>query len=203
MKLNLFHKKSSQESWSSNCHREHVVALREGQQYRVRPVRPSDEPSLEDLLKRLSSEEIRLRFFGPVRRFSHRFVGPLAEADDRRFGLVAMRADDPAEQLIASAMLVTEADNVSAEFAVLVHHDHTQRGLGRYLLECLLELARARHTGTVFGLVLTENKNMLELARELGFSPRPDPDEAGCVRVELVTEPATAQAVSMPARKSR
>lgn len=187
---------------SSRYHREHVVPLQNGRRFRVRPVRPSDEPSLEDLLKRLSSEEIRLRFFGPARRFSHRFVGPLAESDDRRFGLVAMLAEDAAEQFIASAMLVAEADNAVAEFAVLVHHDHTQHGLGRYLLECLLEHARASHVGTVFGLVLSENENMLQLARELGFSQRPDPDESGCFRVELVTDPATAQAVSIPASES-
>ena len=114
-----------------------------------------------------------------------------------------MLADDPTEEFIASAMLVTEADNAEAEFAVLVHHDHTQHGLGRYLLECLLEHACAHHTGTVFGLVLTENETMLQLAHELGFIQRPDPDEAGCFRVELVTDPATAQAASTPASESR
>lgn len=173
-----------------NWRREHVVALRDGQRYRVRPVRPSDEPDLARLLERLNPEEIRLRFFSTVRWFSHRVVGPLAEADDRRFGLVAMLADDPAEQFIASAMLVADAKSAGAEFALLVHHDHTQHGLGRHLLECVLERARASRVGTVYGLVLRENSSMLQLARELGFTQRPDPDDASCLRVEIVTRPA-------------
>ncbi len=113
-----------------------------------------------------------------------------------------MRADDPAEQFIASAMLVIAADNEEAEFAVLAGHDHTQYAVRRYLLECLLDYARGRRIGKVFGLVLRENAALLQLAGELGFNQRPDPQEAGCFRVELVTDTATAEAVSRPASES-
>ena len=47
----------------------------------------------------------------------------------------------------------------------------------------LLEIARARGLSEIFGEVLRENGPMLKMARELGFSVAPHPDEANVMRV--------------------
>lgn len=166
--------------------REHVARLAGGARYRVRPVRPSDEPGLSRFLETLNPEEIRLRFFRSVRFFQqHRLVGPLAEFDDRHFGLVASLPEDRSERFVATAMLVRDRAGTGAEFAVLVHHDHTRRGLGRYLLDCLLLHARESGVATVFGIALAENTAMLSLARGMGFRLVPDSDDRGCVHMEI------------------
>lgn len=165
---------------------EHVVELEPGLRYRVRPVSPADEPALIRLLERLTMEEVRMRFFCCMRHFGHPLVGPLTQLDNvRHLGLVAVPDHAPADDLVADAMLILEPDGQRAEFAVLVHHQYAQHGLGRYLIECLVAHARARGVRQVYGVVLAENQKMLQLATEMGFQQHANPEEPGTVRVEL------------------
>jgi acetyltransferase len=48
---------------------------------RVRPVRPEDEGLFLTFFKGLDPEDLRLRFFGPVREFSHAFLARLTQLD--------------------------------------------------------------------------------------------------------------------------
>jgi len=104
-----------------------------------------------------------------------------------RRSTVAWLPDDRGAHFVASAMLVSDTRAPVAEFAILVHHDHTHHGLGRYLLECLLLHARQSGIATVFGVALAENVEMLNLAREMGFRLHPVSDDPGCVRMEIPT----------------
>jgi hypothetical protein len=52
-------------------------------------------------------------------------------------------------------------------------------------MQRIIELARQRGIGELWGDVLAENTPMLELCRELGFRPQRDPDDATLVRVRL------------------
>jgi acetyltransferase len=172
---------------------EHVVELAPGRRYRVRPVRPADEPALVALLQRLTPDEVRLRFFCCMRHFGHALVGPLVQLDNvRHLGLVALPALGRDEDLVADAMLIPEADGRHAEFAVLVHHDHAQHGLGRYLIECLVAHANTRGVVQVYGIVLADNDKMLQLAREMGFRARTNPEDPATVRIELDLDQARA-----------
>jgi len=66
--------------------------------------------------------------------------------------------------------LVMEADFQSGEFAILVHDRYQGRGLGYKLVGMLIEIGRERELKEIVGDVLTENENMLKLARKLGFT---------------------------------
>ena len=59
-------------------------------------------------------------------------------------------------------------------------------GLGRLLLEEIIEYCRRRGIGEVWGEVLAENEPMLRLVRRLGFSVKTDPEDRG---VMLVSKP--------------
>ncbi len=69
-----------------------------------------------------------------------------------------------------------DPDLARAEFAILVRHEFAQRGLGTLLMRRIIAYAKARGIGELFGLVLRENRQMLQLARELGFTARVDRD---------------------------
>src|ERR1041385_8912635 len=85
---------------------EHVVELEPGLRFRVRPIRPEDEPALGRLLQRMTPEEIRLRFFCCMRHFGHALLGPLTRLDNvRRLGLVAIPEYAAADDIVADAML--------------------------------------------------------------------------------------------------
>ena len=104
---------------------------------------------------------------------------------DRELGLVAIPVGHPETDVVALAHLLSDPDNGSAEYAILVHQDHVGVGLGRHMMERLLDHAAARGIKTVYGEVLAENGPMLGLCRALGFHIEPDPDEPSCRRVRI------------------
>ncbi|HVT35464.1 MAG TPA: GNAT family N-acetyltransferase [Nevskiaceae bacterium] len=164
---------------------EHVAPLGGGVRYRVRAIRPSDEPALIGLLQRLDPDEVRYRFFIHLRHFSHDMAARMTQIDyDRELALVAF-VEGHEQEVVGTGTLIADADGREAEFALLVHHAHARRGLGRHLLTRLLEHARAQGIGTVYGDVLADNRSMLTLAQRLGFSSKPDPLDPGCRRVEI------------------
>jgi len=173
---------------------EHGVFLRGGRHYLVRPVRPSDEPALLRLLTGTTPEAIRLRFFVSMRQFSHAMAARMTQVDyDRELTLVASSAAEP-EEIVATATLVRDGDDRGAEFAVLVHQDHAHGGLGRHLMLQLLAYGRSSGVSVIRGDVLSENLPMRRLARELGFTDHPDPEDPSCRKVETALAPAPAGA---------
>jgi hypothetical protein len=52
-----------------------------GDGWKVRPVRPDDEPLILDLLQHVSTEDLRLRFFDSIKEFSHPFLARLTQFD--------------------------------------------------------------------------------------------------------------------------
>ena len=61
------------------------------------------------------------------------------------------------------------ADGETAEFALAVADDWQGKGLGHALLERLCDAARAAGYRALYGHILDANREMLELARHLGF----------------------------------
>ena len=58
-------------------------------------------------------------------------------------------------------------------------------GLGRMLMERLIEWCRDHGVLQLWGDVLEDNRPMLELATELGFRRQLQPDSPGLIRVSL------------------
>ena len=104
---------------------------------------------------------------------------------------MAFIAVDAAQQTLGVARLVRDPDNTEAEFAVLVRSDLQGRGLGRLLMQRLLDYATARGTQRIVGDVLRENHGMLGLAKALGFEMGKDAhDPVHVVRVTRAVRPA-------------
>lgn len=159
--------------------------------YRVRAVKPSDEPRVIALLESLDPEAVRMRFFHYIRHFSHAMAARMTQVDyDRELALVIMPEPlrDPAQDermpIIAMGTLVANADNTAAEFAVLVHGGHVGRGLGRHLLAQFVEHAQRSGIREIFGETLTENHAMQAVARKLGFECHVMADDPGCVHMQ-------------------
>ncbi|WP_428311734.1 GNAT family N-acetyltransferase [Hydrocarboniphaga sp.] len=161
-----------------------VVVSRRGS-YRLRAIRPEDEPALLTLLQRLRPDDVRMRFFAAIRYFSHEMAARMTQIDyDRELVLVAEAEAEPG-LISAVAHLVIDAYGDSGEFALLVHHDHAGSGLGRLLMQQLLAHGRRQGLHSIHGDVLRQNTPMLGLARSLGFVLRGPYDEPDSVRVEI------------------
>ena len=81
--------------------------------------------------------------------------------------------------------LSADADNVGAEFAIIVRSDLKGGGLGRLLMTRIIDYARLRGLAWIEGLVLRENEAMLDFSRHLGFVISGTPDDPTVVRVVL------------------
>jgi len=52
----------------------------QGASISVRPMRPDDEERLQDFLSKIESQDLRLRFFVPVKEFGHAFISRLTSS---------------------------------------------------------------------------------------------------------------------------
>ena len=155
--------------------------LPDGTALHLRPVRPEDEPGLIDLVDHMSPEDQRLRFFAPMKQLSHELAARLSQIDyDREVAIVA----EPPERglLWGVARFSADPDFERAEYAVAVRSDLKGRGLGYLLMTRLLEVAKARGLGEIYGNVLRENETMLKMCRELGFAISAHPDDHEVLR---------------------
>jgi acetyltransferase len=159
---------------------ENVGRLRDGTGLRMRPLRPEDEPMLHDLAAHMSHEDLRLRFFTPVRGLTHAVAARLSQLDyDRELALLA-ELDGRA---LGVAHFFADPDNLRAEYAIAVRSDWKGRGVGYLLMKRLIDIARQRGIGELVGEVLRENKSMLQMCRELDFSIAPEPRDPAVMTV--------------------
>ncbi|MEJ2202688.1 MAG: bifunctional acetate--CoA ligase family protein/GNAT family N-acetyltransferase [Gemmatimonadota bacterium] len=171
---------------------EEDVELADGRTLLLRPVLPEDEPSLQRMFQALTPEEVRFRFFVPRKTFSHMNTARFTQIDyDREMVLVLTEKGIPgATPIHGVVQLSADPDNEKAEFAILITKECTGLGLGVYLMRRLIEYARGRGIGRLFGDVLADNTTMLKLARILGFSTKTVEGEPGLIRIQLDASPA-------------
>lgn len=160
------------------------LALRNGTRIAVRPMRPEDEPAVVRLLAQVSREDLRLRFFHAVKEFSHQFAARLTQLDYAR-AMAFVALDSETGEVMGVARLHSDSRYESAEYAVLVRSDLKGNGLGWALMRLLIDYATAEGLKFLCGQVLTENTTMLAMCRELGFSVKADPNDAGVAQVSL------------------
>jgi acetyltransferase len=157
-----------------------VGQTRDGILVQMRPLRSEDEPLLHDLAAHMNPEDLRLRFFTPVRGLTHMVAARLSQLDyDREMGLIAERES----VALGVAHFFADPDNRGAEYAIAVRSDWKGRGVGYLLMARLIEIARERGVGELIGEVLRENQSMLEMCRVLGFTVAPDPADTALMRV--------------------
>jgi acetyltransferase len=160
------------------------MQLRDGAAILVRPVRPEDEPLYAPFFAAVTPNDLRLRFFAPVKDFSHAFVARLTQIDYAR-AMAFVAIDEQSGALLGVVRLHADANYVSGEYAILIRSDFKGHGLGWSLMQLMIEYARSEGIRTITGQVLRENAMMLEMCRELGFHVATDPEEPSAAIVTL------------------
>ncbi len=166
---------------------EERIPTGDGRTLLLRPVVPEDERALHRAFAKLTPEEIRLRFFAPMKTLSHVGAARFTQIDyDREMALILTDEGIPGTtELYGVVSITTDPDNDTAEYAVLVRGDMTGMGLGILLMRRIIDYARSRGTRRIFGDVLQENRTMLRLTDVLGFRRETVEDDPGLVRVVL------------------
>ncbi len=174
---------------------EATVTADDGTQYLLRPILPEDEPALHRAFAHLTPEQIRLRFFAPMKQLSHMAAARFTQIDyHREMALIITDADKvPGEaELYGAVHLHADPDGEVGEYSIVVRNDLTRQGLGRILMERVIDYARDRGIQRIVGDVLRENQPMLALCQQLGFEEHVDPEDRDIIRVLLPLDRATA-----------
>jgi acetyltransferase len=93
--------------------------------------------------------------------------------------------DTETGEITGVARLHSDSRYESAEYAILVRSDLKGNGLGWSLMQLLIDYATAEGLKSLDGQVLCENTTMLAMCRELGFTVKADPNDAGIALVSL------------------
>ncbi len=160
------------------------MQLRDGATILVRPVRPEDEPLYGPFFAAVTPNDLRLRFFAPVKDFSHAFVARLTQIDYAR-AMAFVAIDEASGAMLGVVRLHADANYVNGEYAILIRSDMKGHGLGWLLMQLMIEYARSERIRTITGQVLRENTMMLDMCRELGFQVASDPQEPSSAIVTL------------------
>ena len=145
----------------------------------LRPVRPEDGPAHLRFFDALTPDDVRYRMFVRIRELQPSQLARFTQIDyDREMAFIATRpgADGLAETL-AVGRVVADPDNVSAEFAVTVRSDLKGQGLGRILMQKLIDYCRLRGTREIVGEALPQNNRIIGLVKKLGFEVFPAGEE--------------------------
>lgn len=166
---------------------ESSLRLNDGRELTLRPIVPEDEPALHAGFAQLTPEEIRLRFLVPMGFLTHMLAARFTQLDyDRDMALVLADPGTPGTgEIHAVVRLSADPDNEQGEFAIIVRHEIAGQGVGRHLMNRIIDYAKQRGIRELWGVTLHENQAMRALSRSLGFTESRYADDAGMVRLSL------------------
>jgi acetyltransferase len=168
--------------------------MKGGGLYTIRPIRPDDAQMLQAFVRGLSQESRYFRFASTLKELPPRMLARYTLIDyDREMALVAVMrpaqteaeqgaASDggealPAERIIGVSRYVTNPDQSSCEFSLVVGDDFKGQGLGSRLMLAIADFARSKGLEQIEGLVLANNAAMLRLMHRLGYEQRDFPED--------------------------
>jgi GNAT superfamily N-acetyltransferase len=137
--------------------------LTTGEQVLVRPVRLSDESSLQDLFYRLSAESAYRRFLAYRRAHPHQEMQELVRLDyEQSMGLVVCAGEDYKDIIGMARYDVDPAVNL-ADIAFVVRDEWQRKGAGTLLFRRMQAIARARGVAGFTADILPDNKAMMSV----------------------------------------
>ncbi|HVK93141.1 MAG TPA: bifunctional acetate--CoA ligase family protein/GNAT family N-acetyltransferase [Noviherbaspirillum sp.] len=166
----------------------------QGQQLLLRPIRPEDGTAHVAFFNALDPEDVRYRMFIGMRELQPSQLARLTQIDyDREMAFIATRKRENGEwETLGVARVIADPDNVVAEFAIIVRSDLKRQGLGRILMEKLIDYCRRRGTQQIVGEALSHNRGVLNLASHFGFDIVVSKDPGTLVmRLDLLPQSAS------------
>jgi len=166
------------------AHLSRTWTLPSGESLRVRPIRHDDGELEEAFVRALSLESRYQRMLSGGTKVTPEWIDSMTHIDyHRHMAFAVTTLIEGVEQFVGVGRHVVDALRSSADVALVLADAWQGQGLGRRLLETLVEHARAAGVGEAAGVVLATNVAMLRLARSMGFSVTAEPGDAMVMRI--------------------
>ncbi len=148
---------------------EKKATLRDETEILLRPIKPTDEESMQELFYSLSDQTIYLRFFSSMGAMPHERVQYYTTIDyDTQMAIVAVVESNSDRKIIGVGRYIREKDSDLAELALLVHDDWQGKSLGTILHTYLAQIAQSRNVGGFKAEILQHNKRALRVFTKIG-----------------------------------
>jgi acyl-CoA hydrolase/N-acetylglutamate synthase-like GNAT family acetyltransferase len=167
------------------------VELETGEEVTLRPIRPSDEQLLRQHFYSLSPESVFHRFHRMVQMLPKQQVRELVNVDyTTHMALVATVKEGKGEKILGTTRFYVDEKTRSAEIAFAILDEWQNKGIGRMLLDRMIERARELRVKEFIGYVQTDNTAMLKLLQTCGYPIDMQHDDGVYrVRVDLTQDP--------------
>lgn len=150
---------------------ERFVTLKDGTEIFFRPVKPTDEAALADMLYSLSTESVKKRYFTHTKTFPHKDVQKITNIDyEQNLAIVGVvPGPEGTEEIVAIAQYFLDPKTQVAEVAFIVQDEWQDKGMGAMLLDYLTRIAKDRGVKSFYATVLPTNKAMLTIFYNSGY----------------------------------
>lgn len=161
------------------------VTDRAGRPYTLRPIRPEDAPAMQRAFAAQDPDDRLMRVRAVLPRLPDRMARALCTVDDSRDVVLVLVPDAAPNTLAGGARVMRDRQGGGGEYATTMVSTLKGMGLGRAVLAVALGVAAEIGIARVWGTVDRRNHAMRGLARRLGMTERPDPDDPASVITEL------------------
>jgi len=172
-----FSNREAEEGWTATATTHTGVGLT------ITPARTDDRDALERFFERVTLEDLYFRFLSGLRDVDETRITAMLRDDDD-FSIDFLALDSDSEEILATAMLVADADFGSTEFAMCTREDAKNKGISWVLLDHAANYAAAMGARRIYSLQSASQTDALQLEREMGFTVHMSPDDPAQMLVE-------------------
>jgi acyl-CoA hydrolase/GNAT superfamily N-acetyltransferase len=138
-----------------------TLLLDDGTQITFRPIQPTDEAKMRDLVYHLSQETIYYRFMRNIKRFPYQQIQDFVYIDHRKdVAIVGTVPEAHGEEIVAVGRYYLDEQRNRAEVAFVVRDGWQGRRIGRALFRHLATIARRNGIAGFTAEVLRDNRRM-------------------------------------------
>ena len=136
----------------------------------ARLIRPDDADRIKGLFYGLSEESIFFRFLTPLRSLRRQTLQEFYNVDQESdISLVGvLDSDEECEKIIAAGRYLLNRSTNEAEFALLVQDEFQQRGIGTFLLQQMMRIAKSKGVSAFIAYVHPKNIPMIDFIHRTG-----------------------------------
>jgi acyl-CoA hydrolase/GNAT superfamily N-acetyltransferase len=137
------------------------LLLDDGTKINFRPIHPTDEPKMKDLLYTLSQDAVYSRFMTHVQHFPYKQIKDFVYIDHRKeVAIVGVLPEAHGEDIIAVGRYYLDPRTNRAEVAFVVRDEWQGRGIGKFMFKHLTTIAKQHGITGFTAEVLRSNKKM-------------------------------------------
>jgi acyl-CoA hydrolase/GNAT superfamily N-acetyltransferase len=167
---------------------ESTFTLKDNTEVFVRPIKPDDEPLVQDMFYSFSEQTVYLRYHSLLKSMPHNKLQVFCNVDyEVEVALIGLVGPPGNEDVIGIGAYAADPAKTLAEVAFSVRDDFQRKGLGTYLFDQLVKIGQAQGIRRYEAHVLAENVGMMTVFHRSGLITETS-TEAGVIHIRM--EPA-------------